>query len=184
MLKYSATAPQKIANLHAQQSFDAHSFLYMKLCLFTNNCCCDVGMPACFSQFCWNLPFVHLRIQQYHIPNSCCHWQELSDWSIRVLLSGREDHAGRWATCTHTGPVAVQTWPEVQLLRCSQHKFHSWAQLPEVLLHLQLPDKAWQSQKLGVSLFTWSGCISISTYTSATTWLPKLFTLYEPRLIK
>lgn len=56
--------------------------------------------------------------------------------------------------CTRVGAVAVQTWPEVQLLRYSQHKFHSWAQLPEVLLQLQLPDKAWPSQKLGISLFT------------------------------
>lgn len=84
MLKWSATAPQKVTNLHTQQSLDAHSFLHMKLCLFTNNCCCDMGMPACFSPVLLNLPFVPLRTQQYHFLNFCCHWQELLDWSFWV----------------------------------------------------------------------------------------------------
>ena len=58
----------------------------------------------------------------------------------------------------------MQTWPEVHLLRYSQYISHSWAHLPEVLFHLQLPDEALQSQKLSISPFIYSGCMS-SPYT-------------------
>lgn len=40
-------------NLLMQQYLDAHSFLHVKALLFTNICCWDVEMLACFTQFCW-----------------------------------------------------------------------------------------------------------------------------------
>lgn len=62
-----------------------------------------------------NLPFVSLRTQQYHIPNFCCHWQELSDWSFWVLLTVWEEprwqmghvHSSRSCGCAN---LAWSSW--------------------------------------------------------------------------
>lgn len=169
-----------------------NSFLHVKECLFTNICCWTVEMQACSSQFCWTClsPF----------------WELSNTTSLTFAATGRRHHTGvheyyslaatgmppQWLErpCQHTGHAhlnrscgfAKLAWSTAP--RYSHCMFHSQAQLPEVLLHLQLPDKT--LQKSEVEHFTlhlvWLHVISI--YKSATTWLLKSFRLYEPGLIK
>lgn len=182
MLKYSATAPQKITNLHTQQSLDAPSFLYMKACLFINNCCWDVGMPACFSQFCWTC-LLSL-------------WEHSNTTSLIFAASGRSFQTGAYEYYSldeKTTPTDGSCTLKQELWLCKPGlKYNSWGthNIYSILgrsclrYYLICNCQIKQSQKLSISLLTQSGCISISTYTSATTWLLKLFRLYEPELIK
>lgn len=164
MLKYLATALQKRKNKPPHTAVSRCSLLStcegmpIKKHLLLG--CGNTGM---FQPVLLNLPFAPLSTEQYHIPGFCSHWQKTSDWSSWILLTGSNRNFSTlvkktmrtyWSCILKYMQTYMQTWPEVQLLRYSQCIFHSWAQLPDVLLHLQLPDKALQSQKLSISPFT------------------------------